>query len=166
MEVHSDVPGRFQPGLSFTALTPTGERHEVQIAELWPHKGHLVLKFIGVDSISEAETLVGCELQVPSEQRAKLEAGWTYISDLAGCVALDGDREIGRIRDVQFGAGEAPLLIVEREGKQYQIPYAEAYVQELDLEHKRIVLALPEGMLEINAPLTEEEKAEQKSQRH
>jgi ribosomal 30S subunit maturation factor RimM len=36
-----------------------GPRREFKIEELWPHKGYLVLKFGGVDSISEAETLVG-----------------------------------------------------------------------------------------------------------
>jgi 16S rRNA processing protein RimM len=72
----------------------------------------LVLKFLGVDSISEAEALIGCELQVPQSQRAELEAGWSYVNDLVGCAVLDHGREIGRIEDVQFGAGEAPLLMV------------------------------------------------------
>ena len=84
--------------------------------DLWPHKGLLVLKFAGVDSISEAETLVGCELQVPRSQRSELQAGWNYVSDLVGCEVLDQGREIGRIEDVQFGAGEAPLLMVRDAG--------------------------------------------------
>ena len=72
----------------------------------------MVLKFAGVDSISDAETLVGCELQVPRSERAQLEPGWNYVSDLIGCVVFDAGREIGKIEDVQFGTGEAPLLIV------------------------------------------------------
>ena len=44
----------------------------------------------------------------------ELEQGWNYVSDLVGCVVLDHGVEIGRIEDVQFGAGEAPLLIVQR----------------------------------------------------
>ena len=59
---------------------------------------------------------------------------------------------------MQFGAGEAPLLIVKAEASQYEIPYAEAYLKSADLEHKRINMILPEGMLELNAPLTAEEK--------
>ena len=116
-----------------------GPRRELKIEELWPHKGHLVLKFEGIDSISEAEPLMGCELQVPASERSKLEPGWAYVSDLVGCVVFDGDREIGLVQDVQFGAGEAPLLIVKAGASQYEIPYAEAYLKSTDLEHKKIV---------------------------
>ena len=66
------------------------------------------------------------------------------------------------MQDVQFGAGEAPLLIVKAGSKQYEIPYAEAYLKSTDLEHKKICMMLPEGMLELNAPLTAEEKEQQK----
>ena len=163
VEVHSDVPDRFSVGMRLFALDDGGNRREVKVEELWPHKGHLVLKFQGVDSISEAENLLRCELQVPQAERAKLEPGRTYSSDLTGCTVFDGDREIGRIEGIEFGAGEAPLLIVR--GKQktpYEIPYAEAYLVNVDPAGKQVRMRLPEGMLEINAPLTEEEKREQK----
>jgi len=138
-------------------------RRELRIQELWPHKGHLVLKFEGIDSISAAEPLIGCELQVPASERSKLEPGWVYVSDLVGCVVFDGDREIGVVQDVQFGAGEAPLLIVKAEADQYEIPYAEAYLKSTDIGHEKIVMTLPEGMLELNAPLTADEKEQQKN---
>ena len=165
--MHSDVPDRFQQGMRLWALPKErdGLRRELKIEELWPHKGYLVLKFEGVDSISEAETLIGSELQVPVRERSKLEPGWAYVSDLVGCVVLDGDHEIGSVGDVQFGAGEAPLLIVKAGSKEYEIPYAEAYLKSTDLEHKKIRMILPEGMLELNAPLTAEEKEQQKSSR-
>jgi 16S rRNA processing protein RimM len=139
-----------------------GPRRELRIEEVWPHKGHLVLKFEGVDSISDAESLIGCELQVPASERSKLEPGWVYVSDLVGCEVFDGDREIGRVQDVQFGAGEAPLLIVKAGANEYEIPYAEAYLKGADLEQKKIYMILPEGMLELNAPMTAEEKEQQK----
>src|SRR6202035_5416422 len=43
-----------------------GSRRNLDLDEHWFHKGMVVLKFAGVDSISEAETLVGSEIQVPS----------------------------------------------------------------------------------------------------
>ena len=140
----------------------TAPRRELKIEELWPHKGYVVLKFEGVGSMTEAETLIGCELQVPARERSKLEPGWTYVSDLVGCLVLDGDHEIGLVRDVQFGAGEAPLLIVKSGSKEYEVPYAEAYLKSTDLEQKKISMSLPDGMLELNAPLTAEEKEQQK----
>jgi 16S rRNA processing protein RimM len=140
----------------------SANRRELEVEELWPHKGLLVLKFAGVDSISEAETLIGCELQVPRSERSKLDVGWNYVSDLIGCVVLDNGREIGRLEDVQFGAGEAPLLIVRDSAKRLmEVPFAEAYLDSVDIEGKQLRMKLPEGLLEVNAPLTDEEKREQ-----
>src|SRR6266478_6997411 len=163
VELHTDIPDRFRESMRLWALAKDGQRREVQVEELWPHKGLLVLKFYGIDTISDAEPLVGAELQLPSRERAELEPGWTYLSDLVGCTVFDGDREIGPIEDVTFGAGEAPLLVFFFKQKTaYEIPFAQAYLVKVDLAGKQIRMRLPEGMLEINAALTEEEKREQK----
>ena len=140
------------------ALAVDGARRELELESFWPHKGQIVLKFAGIDSIDEAQSLAGCELQIPSSERARLEPGWAYVSDLVGSTVWDGEREVGRVKDVQFGAGEAPLLVVERGSKLYEIPYAEAYLKTVDASRQEIHMLLPEGMLEVNAPLTEEEK--------
>lgn len=161
VEVHSDIPDRFIEGMRLFALDERGVRRQLKVEELWPHKGGLVLKFEGIDSISDAETLLRCELQVPETERAQLETGWTYVSDLTGCIVFDGDREVGKIEGVEFGAGEAPLLIVRGGAKTpYEIPFAEAYLASVDVAAKRVRMKLPEGMLEINAPLSEAEKQE------
>jgi len=165
-EMHSDVPGRFAAGMKLFVLPKSQDsRRELEVEDLWPHKGLLVLKFRGVDSISDAELLIGSELQVLSTERADLEPGWNYISDLIGCVVLDQAREIGRIEDVQFGAGEAPLLTVANAaGKKFEVPFAEAYLEGVDTAQRQVRMNLPEGMLEINAPVTAEEKKEQQSE--
>jgi 16S rRNA processing protein RimM len=169
-ELHSDVPGRFAAGMKLFALLKTQDlksqqsRRELEVEDLWPHKGLVVLKFCGVDSMNDAEVLIGSELQVPTDERADLEPGWNYVSDLIGCKVLDHAREIGRIEDVQFGAGEAPLLIVANSaGKKFDVPFAEAYLEAVDMTQKQVRMNLPEGMLEINAPVTPEEKKEQQS---
>jgi 16S rRNA processing protein RimM len=165
-EVHSNFPGRFIEGMRLFAL-PTGTedtRRELEVEELWPHKELLVLKFRGVDSISEAESLIRCELQVPRSERAELESGWNYVSDLIGCSVLDHGIAVGRIEDVQFGAGEAPLLIVaDSSGKKFDVPFAGAYLEAMDVARQEVRMNLPEGMLEINVPVTNEEKLEQAS---
>jgi 16S rRNA processing protein RimM len=160
VEIHSDVPDRFVVGMKLSALDRSGRtRREIEIEDLWPHKELLVLKFVGVDSISDAEALIGSELQVPRTERAQLEEGWSYVSDLVGCAVLDHGSEVGRIEDVQFGAGEAPLLIVAAaDGEKYDVPFAEAYVEGVDLAGRELRMRLPEGILEINAPLTADEK--------
>jgi 16S rRNA processing protein RimM len=137
-------------------------RRELKIEDAWPHKTYVVLKFAGVDSISDAELLVGSELQVPRSERAPLEAGAAYVSDLIGCTLFDRGREIGAVRDVRFGAGEAPLLVVAAGKSEFEIPYAQEFLGRVDLEGKRIEMMLPEGLLDVNAPLTDEEKQQQK----
>jgi 16S rRNA processing protein RimM len=161
-EIHSDVPDRFAVGMKLSALGKA--RRELEVEDLWSHKGLLVLKFAGVDSMNDAEELIGAELQVPRDERAKLEQGWSYVSDLIGCKVFDHGQEIGQIEDVQFGAGEAPLLIVAgNEGKKFDVPFAEAYLENVDAEQRQVRMRLPEGMLEINAPLTAKEKQQQAS---
>jgi 16S rRNA processing protein RimM len=159
--LHSDVPDRFVPGLRVFALAADGTRRQLEIEGLWPHKGRLVLKFSGVESIDDAEPLIGCELQVPCAERAQLEPGSVYVSDLVGCTVFDGECAVGTISDVQFGAGEAPLLLVKGD-KEYEIPFAEAYLARVNLEQKQVRMNLPEGLLDVNAPLTAEEKQEQR----
>ena len=165
VELHTDIPGRLHTGVRVFALDEAGDRRELKIEDTWPHKGWLVLKFVGVDSISDAEVLVGNELQVPQSERAELESGAVYVSDLVGCVVFDRGREVGVVSDVRFGAGEAPLLVVGSGKNEHEIPYAQVFLERVDLEHKRIEMNLPEGLLEVNAPLTAEEKQEQK-QKH
>ena len=171
-EMHSDVPGRFAAGMKLFALPKAQDlkaqesRRELEVEDLWPHKGLVVVKFRGVDSMNDAELLIGSELQIPSAERADLETGWNYVSDLIGCTVLDRAREIGRIEDVQFGAGEAPLLIVANSaGRKFDVPFAEAYLEGVDTAQRQVRMNLPEGMLEINAPVTQEEKQAQQPER-
>jgi 16S rRNA processing protein RimM len=63
---------------------------------------------------------------------------------------------------VRFGAGEAPLLVVRSANREFEIPYAQAYLQGVDLDRREIKMLLPEGMLELDAPLTDEEKQQQR----
>lgn len=157
----TDFPERFESRRHVFILNREGQRREVELEQYWFHKGQIVLKFAGVDSISDAESLAGYEVQIPKSERAVLEEGTSYISDLIGCAVYNAGLEIGRIQEVQFGAGEAPLLVVKGE-KEYLIPFAVEYIGEISLAEKRLDLKLPTGMLELDAPLTAEEKQRQK----
>lgn len=155
----TDFPERFsQPG-PYYSLDKENRRREIQLDDHWFHKGQLIVKVAGTDSISQAEELIGCEIQVPLERRTELEKGSIYLSDLTGCAVFESGHEIGRIQDVQFGSGEAPLLIVKSgSGKEYMIPFAAEFLEELDIPHQRVAMKLPAGMLELDAPLSNDEK--------
>ena len=160
----TDFPERFQTRRRLFALARNDDRRELQLENHWFHKGHVVFKFAGVDSIDRAEELVGAEIQVPLSERAELERGSVYLSDLKGCFVFDGSREVGRVEDVQFGSGEAPLLVVKGE-KEWLIPFAAEFIKKLDPQRKQVLMNLPEGLLEVDAPLSREEKAMQARQK-
>lgn len=157
-ELFTDFPERFAERRHLFALGVDGSRRELELEDFWPHKRRIVLKFAGIDSIDAAESLKGVEIQIPLGQRAKLDAGSFFVSDLVGCqaveIAADGkERELGRVDDVIFGAGEAPLLEVHSGDREFLIPLVESFLRRIELEAKRIELVLPEGMLELDAPL-------------
>jgi 16S rRNA processing protein RimM len=158
-DLHTDFPERFEQRRRLYAWNAAGnDRRELVLEDFWPHKGGMVFKFEGVDSIEEAETLLRCEIQIPEQERAELEEGAFYVSDLLGCLVVDlsqAEREAGTVEDVNFGAGTAPLLIVKNEGgKEFMIPFVESFIRKLDVKGKRIEMQLPEGMLELDAPLS------------
>jgi 16S rRNA processing protein RimM len=159
----TDFPERFVERKRLFALgggTNT-TRRELQLESHWFHKGQVVLKFVGVDSISQAEELLGCEIQVPLSDRAVLEGDSVYLSDLKGCTLYDFGRRIGTVERVQFGSGEAPLLVVKGE-KEFLVPFAAEFVENLAIQEKRLHMKLPAGLLELDAPLSRDEKEEQR----
>jgi 16S rRNA processing protein RimM len=132
----------------------------------WLHKGKVVLKFAQVDSISAAEALRGADLVIPAAERMPLQSDEVYISDLIGCECVDvtADRTtpgriLGTIQDVARQEQTADLLIVaSADGIEYEIPFAKAYIVKIDIAGRRLEMSLPAGLLEVNAPLTEEER--------
>jgi len=159
-ELHTDFPEKFAERKNLFALDARGERRELQLEEHWLHKSYVVLKFVGVEGINDAEGLIGSEIQVPRELRAEIEAGAAYVSDLVGCEVFDHARPIGSVKDVQFGAGEAPLLVVSEGTRELLIPFAQEFIAGIDIQGKRVEMKLPAGMLELDAPLSREEKSE------
>lgn len=141
------------------------QRREYRLVGHWFHKGRVVLQFAGVDSISKAELLTASLVQVPREARAELDSGAVYVGDLVGSLLVDvsGDRriEVGRIEDVRQGIGAAPLLAVRRQRNEYEIPFAEEYVVRIDVARKILEMKLPAGLLDVNAPLSDEEKKQE-----
>ena len=156
-DLFTDFPERFAERRKLYAWQERGGLRELELEDFWPHKGRVVLKFAGIDSIDDAETLVGAEIRIPASERVQLEDGAVYISDLTGCAvfAKSGERdagEIGKVADVDFSAGEAPLLIVRQGKKEHLVPFVERFVVKLDTAAKRVEMQLPEGLLELDEP--------------
>jgi len=149
------APGPSHLGTRETMPVPPQAR-PVELAKHWLHKGGIVLQFAGVDSISAAEELKGLVVAIPQADRAPLAADETYIGDLIGCVLVDvagaATVNVGEIEDVDRSAGPVPLLVVRGASGEVLIPFAKSYLRKLDLEGRRVEMALPEGLVDLNAP--------------
>ncbi len=169
-EILTDFPERFaQTREAFLARGENTIPTPITIEQSWLHKGRVVLKFAGVDSISAAETLRGAEVVVPAAERMALDADAAYILDLAGCELIDlsqpGHPAVGTIRDVIQQEKAADLLVVvSSDGTEHWIPFAKAYLVRIDLPGRRLEMNLPAGLLEVNAPLSEEERRIEQSE--
>jgi 16S rRNA processing protein RimM len=121
----------------------------MEVERTWMHGDHLIFKFQGVDTISDAEKLAGAEVSIPFEQRAALQEDEVYQSDLVGCEVFDATgRSLGLVSDFQETGG-TPLLQV---GNDLLIPFAKEICTKIDLENKRITVVLPDGLLDLNVP--------------
>ncbi len=158
-EILTDFPEKFADRRAFWLLNAdasAAEPRRVEIAAHWLHKGGVVLDFAGVDSISTAEALSGLVVAVPCAERVALGEDETYVSDLIGCVLVDvaGSEPIavGEIEDVDRTAGPVALLVVRAALGEVLIPFVKSYLRKIDLEAGRIEMALPEGLIDLNAP--------------
>lgn len=124
---------------------------ELEVERVWMHGGRLIFKFVGVDSISDAEKLEGFEVTIPAEERAELPAGEFYHSDLVGCEVVDliSRRSFGVVTGWQEHGGPALLVVQSAEGKEILIPFARAICKEIDPAARRIGVELPEGLDEL-----------------
>ena len=168
-ELLTDFPEKFaeRRKLWLCPRETTAGAREAHLLEHWFHKGRVVLKFAGVDSISDAGLLSSMLVCIPRSDRAALDSGAVYVSDLQGSRLFDLSsgtaQKIGTVAEVQQGPGAAPLLLVKGAQGQYDIPFAQEYLLRVDVEQKLIEMNLPPGMLDVNAPLTQEEKQERRN---
>jgi 16S rRNA processing protein RimM len=141
----SGRPGRLE---SLREVWLFGDGARMEVERFWRHNERPIFKFRGIDTISDAEALVGAEVRVPFSQRAPLEPGEYYHSDLVGCEVFERatGESLGRVTRFH-DHGQASLLEVE-DG--LLIPYARAICVEIDIERRRIAVDLPAGLKDLN----------------
>jgi 16S rRNA processing protein RimM len=172
-EILTDFPERFHQRPRLYVIPPErvgSSAREMELENFWFQRSRIVLKFRGIESINDAEGLRGYEVAIPAAERAPLEAGAVYVSDLIGCRLVDlnaGGAEIGEVADVDRGSSSTELLVVRRRGaragEELLIPFVKEFLVDIDTAKRRIQMRLPEGLLEINAPMTQEEKEQQQA---
>jgi 16S rRNA processing protein RimM len=178
----TDFPGRFTthpnvflapPGFANpsanAASTPSPQPESAEVTSHWlpvgRNAGRIVLHFAGIDTIEQAEQLAGKQIVIPFSERVSLDPGAAYVSDLIGCTVYDRGQPLGIVDSVEFPTSPdgsrriedaAPLLaIASPEGEEMLIPFANAFLLDLDLPARAIRMSLPEGLTQINCPTVE-----------
>jgi len=147
-EMLTDFPERFDGLENITAVVPDGGKRELTIEEHWFQQDRLVLKFTGVDSIEDAETLRNAEICISENNVVELAAGEFFDWQLEGCEVTTTDGQaIGNVREL-MRTGGTEILVVKGD-KEYLIPFAESICVEVDIDNKRIVIDPPEGLLDF-----------------
>ena len=148
--IETDFPERFEPLAHVTLWMPDDTRLRLTIEDHWFHKGRVILKFAGYDTMTAAESLVGGRLVISEADALELEADEFYEYDLIGAtvVTLEGE-VVGRVVRL-MRTGGTDLLVVEGDGKrEHLIPFADEICTEVDTTARRITISPPAGLLEL-----------------
>ncbi len=152
-EILTDFPERFRSLRGVFLERAGGTPEAVRVEDAWLHKGRVVLKFSGVDSISRAEALRGLHVLIQREERIPLGEAQYYVWELVGCRVIlqrkSAPEEIGTVTDVE-PTGGVDLLHVATPRGEVLIPLAQDICTRIDPEAKTILIDPPEDLLELN----------------
>lgn len=128
-------------------------RQEIETYALYGSK--VVIKFRGIDTAAQAESLEGLDILMPCNGLVALPEGAYYIFELVGMrVRTREGRDLGVVRRV-IETGGAPLLAIEgaaaAEGQEGEllIPAARSICRAIDKAAGTITIDPPEGLLEL-----------------
>jgi len=140
----TDIPEeRFAVG----AIVRTDAGAELEIVSVGPHRDGLLVRFRGIEGRDAAEALRGVTLVIPRTRRRRLDDGEFWPEELIGCVVVTVEgRRVGEVVDVVLGGAQDRLVVVTGE-EHAEIPFVDALVPEVDVEERRIVVDLPEGLV-------------------
>ena len=127
-----------------------GAQTPLTVVSMRVQSGRPVVHFDGFDRIEDVEPLAGQELRIPETALQPLATGSYYELQLAGCVVEStSGAVVGEVARVDGGAGATRLVINGSRGE-ILIPLAADICVDIDVVGKRIRIAPPEGLLELN----------------
>lgn len=150
-DVLTDFPERFDAVERVTLRRGALER-EGELEGYRFHKGRVLLKFRGADSISDAEPLAGFDVVVREDELHALPEGEDIYYDfqLVGCgVETPEGEPVGEVKSVMRTGGGVILALRQPNGREALVPFVDDICVEVDVEARRIVAALPEGLLDL-----------------
>jgi len=156
INLETDFPERrFQNGNVVYGLID-GETKPFLIERVRFHGGRPVVELEGINSMNAAEALAALELRVPEAELAALPRDTYYRYQLIGCVVetISGT-VVGTVTAVEGVVGAQRLLVrppgqTFKIGNDIEVPLAAPICVHIDATEKRIIVDLPDGLLELN----------------
>ena len=124
------------------------EEKVLEIEEVKYHKNQVLLKFKGVETVEQAEMLRNAILEIDRKDAIPLEKGEYFIADLLESeVYTDEGEKLGILEDI-FNTGSNDIYVVKNElGKSILLPRIKDVFKEIDVENKKIIVHLIEGLI-------------------
>ncbi len=121
---------------------------EKKITQVRYKKNQVLLQLEGIDTIEEAEKYRECYLKINREDAIKLPKDTYFIVDLIGLDVYTVNNElIGKIDDIfQTGSNDV-YVIKDKLGKQILLPAISKVVKKVDLENKKVIVELIDGII-------------------
>jgi 16S rRNA processing protein RimM len=147
VSLRTDFPDRFAR-LKEVCLRPTtGVTRLFEVEKSRLHKGQILLKLRGIDSINDAETLRGCLVQVRPQDAVPLGNNEFYVHDLLGCeVSLPDGTVLGELTNVLHSTGN-DVYVIGRGKNEILLPAIREVVQSVDIDARRIVVTPTPGLM-------------------
>jgi 16S rRNA processing protein RimM len=114
------------------------------------HKNDFLrVQFEDVDSEQEADTLLGCDIYLPLNMLPKLEGNKFYFHEVIGFEIEDKRLGIfGKIVSINDTTAQ-PLFEVVNGNVELLIPMIDQFLVKIDRENKKVIMDLPEGLVEM-----------------
>lgn len=124
------------------------ETQKLEIEEVKYHKGMVLIKFKGIETIEQAEKLRNCYLEIDREDAIPLEEGTYFIADLLDSdVYTEQDEFLGKLEDI-YNTGAKDIYVVKNElGKTILLPGIPEVIKEVDIENSKIIVHLLKGLV-------------------
>lgn len=146
-----DPQSVFAPGRELITLDLSGQEvgSPVVIERSRQYHREWLIKFLGRDSRESLETLRDTMLASKAEDLTPPGPGEVYIHDLAGFAV---SREDGTALGLVSAVYELPgglMLEVQGPRREFLLPYKAEFIRQVDPEARRLVVAVPEGLLDL-----------------
>lgn len=135
---------------TFTFRGRDGAERPLAIRSARAAHDRTILAFEGLATREAAAALTLGELWAEAAQLPDPGPGVAYRYQLLGCTVLDEqERAIGVVEDIVDTAAHPLYRVRTPEGREVLIPAVDAFLRSVDVAAKRIVVALPEGLLDV-----------------